>query len=104
MDIRNAIYVGIALTIFAVSTAQAEGNVGRYQLFQGEYPFINLKGEEHWSKALIKLDTATGKMYVCQQDQVLGKYLEREGEAYQRRYCREFEQDLPIQDLRDRVQ
>ena len=26
--------------------------VGRFQLFQGEYQFVNLKGEEYWLKGL----------------------------------------------------
>lgn len=43
--------------------------VGRFQLFQGEYQFVNLKGEEYWLKGLFKIDTATGKIYECRTNQ-----------------------------------
>lgn len=46
-----------------------EHEIGRYQLFQGAYQFVNLKGEEFWSKGLFKIDTATGKIYECRMTQ-----------------------------------
>ncbi len=46
-----------------------ENEVGRYQLFQGAYQFVNLKGEEFWSKGLFKIDTVTGKIYECRMTQ-----------------------------------
>lgn len=59
---------------FAQGRAQAD-DVGRYQLFQGQYRFINVKGEEHWIRALFKIDTKTGKLFICEGTQVNGKYV-----------------------------
>jgi len=71
--------------------------VGRYQLFQGEYSFINIKGEQHWSRSLFKIDTVTGKMFICDQYQIDGKYEDKEGYLIQRRTCKPFEEELVIQ-------
>jgi hypothetical protein len=97
MKNRNFNSVIFALGFFFTSLpASAANDVGRFQLFQGEYRFINLKGEEHWSRALFKVDTTTGKIYICEQDQVLGKHINKKGESYQRRYCVDFDQDIEI--------
>lgn len=98
MKIRIFSILFVISFVLSALPVYAANEIGRYQLFQGEYRFINLKGEEHWSKALFKLDTATGKMYICEQDQVLGKHLKKKGEAYQRRYCKEFDENLEIPD------
>ena len=42
---------------------------GRYQLFQGQYQFVNLKGEEFWLRGLFKIDTTTGKIFECRSVQ-----------------------------------
>jgi len=42
--------------------------IGRYQLFQGEYKFVNDKGQEFWEKALFKIDTATGQVWIGEQN------------------------------------
>lgn len=93
---KYIIYIFILSSFYTNISVASNSNVGRYQLFQGEYQFINLKGEEFWSKALFKIDTVTGKIYICKSDQILGKYLKRDGEAYQRSYCQDFEQDFQI--------
>ncbi len=99
MRIRiSMLVISMAGLLFSTIPVYAENDIGRYQLFQGEYRFINLRGEEHWSRALFKIDTATGKIYICEQDQVRGKNINRKGEAYQRRYCEEFDQDIEIPD------
>jgi hypothetical protein len=82
----------ISLTIPQAIAAEA----GRYQLFQGEYRFVNLRGEEHWIKALFKIDTATGKLFICEGVQLQEKNIQRNGEAYQRQYCAPFEEDIQI--------
>lgn len=73
-----------------------DSNIGRYQLFQGEYSFINIKGEQHWSRALFKIDTATGKMFICEQWQIDGKYQNKDGQLIQRRTCKPFEEELVV--------
>ena len=56
--------------------------VGRYQLFQGEYQFINSKGEGYWSKGLFKIDTATGKVWIArsiQSKDSVGQVIQKTG-------------------------
>lgn len=96
MNFRIFSIVFVICFVLLVLPAYAGNEIGRYQLFQGEYMFINLEGEEHWNKALFKLDTATGKMYICEQYQV--KYPKKKGKAYQRRYCKEFDENFEISD------
>jgi len=73
-----------------------DSNIGRYQLFQGEYSFINIKGEQHWTRALFKIDTATGKMFICEQWQIDGKYTNKDGQLVQTRTCKPFEEELVV--------
>ena len=75
---------------------QQSNDVGRYQLFQGEYMFVNIKGEQHWSRALIKIDTVTGKMFICDQWQEDGKYENKTGQLIQRRTCKAFDEELVV--------
>jgi hypothetical protein len=88
----------LLVLFFTDMLAYAEDQVGRYQLFQGEYRCINLLGEECFEKALLKIDTVTGKLYVCEEKQVRGKHIQKEGDAYLRRYCTDFEQEIKIPD------
>lgn len=76
---KKVTYVLILIFVFSITiiaTAKEKRNddnsvnqTGRYQLFQGEYQFINLKGEEYWLKGLFKIDTATGKIFECRSNQ-----------------------------------
>jgi hypothetical protein len=91
----------LALTLPMVANAQqkqAGDASGRYQLFQGSYEFVNIKGEVHWVRALFKLDTVTGAMFVCEGRQIDGKYLSppQSGKLIQRKSCKPFEEDLVL--------
>ncbi|GMV29547.1 MAG: hypothetical protein AMXMBFR59_16720 [Rhodanobacteraceae bacterium] len=61
--------------------------VGRYQLVQGEYEFVNIKGEGRWTKALFKLDTVTGEIFACSSVQAFF-----DGKPQQRTACTRFEE------------
>jgi|GEM_PF-1060367 len=68
--------------------AQSKGtgtDVGRFQLFQGTYRFVNIMGEEYLRDALFKLDTKTGQLFICEEWQIDGK----EGYVNQRK-CKPF--------------
>ena len=71
---------------------------GQYALVQAEYPFVNLKGEEHWSKALFKIDTVTGELFVCGSFQLRGGVVPRYPESVQITRCKEFEEEVGISD------
>ena len=62
---RLALLVGIM--VFAFYNIAFCEEVGRYQLFQGEYKFVNVKGEQYWEKALLKIDTATGQVWMGEE-------------------------------------
>jgi hypothetical protein len=81
----------IILLFFAITTSYANG-AGRYQLFQGEYKFVNLKGEEVWSKALLKIDTMTGEVWIGDQWQLI----DNKGKETQKRAWRPFEEEIYI--------
>jgi hypothetical protein len=83
----------------AQTAKRTEDQPGRYQLFQGEYQFVNIKGESHWIRALFKIDTATGAMFLCEGSQVDGKHLRpsQAGMLVQRRNCRPFDEELVFQ-------
>lgn len=80
----------------AQSAKQLVDQPGRYQLFQGHYEFVNIKGEGHWSRALFKVDTVTGALFICEGRQIDGKHLSpsQPGKMVQRHYCRPFEEEL----------
>ena len=67
------------------------GPSGRWQLFQGEYQFINIRGEEHWVRALFKLDTVTGDIFDCSTNQFDGAYVGKPEVQVQLTECRPFE-------------
>jgi hypothetical protein len=71
--------------------AQNKGSgtdVGRFQLFQGKYTFVNIMGEEYTLEGLFKIDTKTGHLFICGEKQVDGK----EGYVIQRK-CKPFEDE-----------
>lgn len=73
------------------------GPPGRYQLFHGEYTFVNIKGEGSKSKELFLLDTATGKMFLCESRQWPGSIEGKPNRTIQHTGCEPFErhQDFP---------
>ena len=81
-----------------ISQRAAPEPAGRYQLFQGNYEFVNIKGEVYWNRALFKIDTVTGALFVCEGKQVDGKYLSspQPGKMVQRHYCKPFEEETAI--------
>jgi hypothetical protein len=96
--------LSLLLITSSATYAQGPGTAkfpGRFQLFQGEYQFINLKGEAHWSRALFKLDTATGEIFICEGRQIDGRHLKpaQPDKMVQRQNCLPFEEELmvPIQ-------
>lgn len=71
---------------------------GRYQLFQGTYEFFNMKGETFRNRALFKIDTATGEIFICRGHQIDGKDLNppQPGKMRQRHDCQPFESELIV--------
>ena len=67
---------------------------GRFQLFQGEYRFVNLKGQEFQQRALFKIDTATGEVFICDSNQFDGKHRGKPGTMVQWRGCSPFEGEI----------
>ena len=67
------------------------GEPGTYQLFQGAYPFINLKGELSWEKALFRINTATGEVWIGHSTQWVDPSIEK---AKHFRGWEKFEHDL----------
>lgn len=93
----------LLILLLASSVTYAQGQrtnptSGRFQLFQGEYQFINLKGEARWSRALFKLDTVTGDIFICEQHQIDGRHLRpaQVGKMVQRRSCHPFDEELVV--------
>jgi hypothetical protein len=84
--------------VHAQSKQPPSGPAGRYQLFQGNYEFVNLKGEAHWTRALFKLDTVTGEIFICEGRQIEGRDLTppQPGKMVQRHYCAAFEKELVV--------
>ena len=66
-------------------------DAGRYQLFMGEFPFTNLDGELYWNKALFRIDTISGKVWIAESLQFIDP---RDGKAVQRRRWVEFEEQI----------
>ncbi len=89
---RNLSIVFLFFFVFlSPAFAQNKGavtDVGRFQLFQGKYTFVNIMGEEYTLEGLFKIDTKTGQLFICGERQVDGK----EGYVIQRQ-CKPFEDD-----------
>lgn len=74
-----------------LSSAPPPIEVGRYQLFDGQYAVTSLKGPETAEKHLFKLDSVTGTVWVGKQIQYLDR---KSGRVIQQRYWEPFEQYL----------
>ena len=94
MTNRIKLRIGIIfiLSLFFANTTSYAEETGRYQLFQGEYQFVNLKGEQFWSKGLFKIDTVTGEVWIGDQWQ----WIDNKGKATQKRDWRPFEEEIDI--------
>lgn len=95
---KNALIILVFLFGIQSTTAFAQnkeiGNdVGRFQLFQGKYKFVNIKGEEHWKEGLFKIDTKTGQVFICEEWQHDGT-LEKKPAIIQRTKCKPFEEEI----------
>jgi hypothetical protein len=94
MAVAGLIGLWIALTLPANAQTAAAPQVvdsGRYQLFMGEFPFTNLDGELYWNKALFRIDTISGKVWIAESLQFIDP---RDGKAVQRRRWVEFEEQI----------
>jgi hypothetical protein len=98
ISMKNALIILICLTIIQSTPAFAEnknmGNdVGRFQLFQGKYRFVSIKGEELWKEGLFKIDTKTGQVFICEEWQHDG-ILDKKPAIIQRTKCKPFEEEI----------
>jgi hypothetical protein len=80
-----------AMAQTAPSAVSPVADSGRYQLFMGEFPFTNLDGELYWNKALFRIDTVNGKVWIAESLQFIDP---RDGKAVQRRRWVEFEEQI----------
>lgn len=79
------------LPVPAVAEPQPTVEIGRYQLFDGQYSVTSLKGPEVADRHLFRLDTVTGMVWIGKQVQYVDK---RSGKVLQQRYWEPFEQYL----------
>lgn len=89
-------FIGIAAFCSIFSIQVRAGEVGQFQLFQGEYQFVNIKGESYWQKALFKIDTKTGELFVCDSVQLDGKTQGKPGHIVQINQCRPFNMNVAM--------
>jgi hypothetical protein len=61
-------------------------------LFQGDYQFVNFRGQEFRQRALLKIDTATGEVWIGEQMQVPQK----DGRVIQTRSWRPFNEETEL--------
>jgi hypothetical protein len=86
----------IPIASAATNASASDLQAGRYQLFQGWYRFVNLKGEEHRTETLFKIDTATGEIFECSSVQFV-----QDGKGVQKTACLPFENDLPLGSIKE---
>ncbi len=68
--------------------------IGRYQLFESQFAVGTVKGPENAEKNLLKIDTATGEVWIGKQTQYMDK---KSGKLIQQRYWEPFEHYLEAQ-------
>ncbi len=56
-----------SLTFLLIYSSALADDAGRYQLFQGEYKRTLVDGSEKYVKALFKVDTKTGELFLCEE-------------------------------------
>lgn len=90
-SVKKAI-ISMSVVLLACSATFASASeVGRWQVQQGSYKFVNTRGEEHTINTLLKIDTATGDIYTCEAGQVDGKHVGEPGSMIQYGKCEKFE-------------
>lgn len=83
--------LSLPLPLPAEETKGPHPDVGRYQLMEGQFPITTLKGNETSERQLLKIDTATGEVWIGRQTQYVDK---RTGRIVQQRYWEPFEHYL----------
>lgn len=88
------------LCVFLLAPAMAvaaptQSQVGRYQLFQGEYEFTTTKSV-NTQKALLLLDTATGEIFECRGAQFDGASRGKPSVTVQKKDCWPFKEDIEV--------
>jgi hypothetical protein len=91
----KTLFAAFLLLCAAASCAHAD-TPGRFQLFQGEYLFTNIRGEAFWQRGLFKLDTVTGELFECRSTQFDGKLSSKPGMLIQKTECRPFEGEISV--------
>ena len=76
------------------TVAVASSEIGRYQLFESQFSVGTLKGPENVEKNLLRIDTATGEVWIGKQTQYMDK---KSGKLIQQRYWEPFEHYLEAQ-------
>jgi hypothetical protein len=76
------------------STSAVLSEIGRYQLFESQFSVGTVKGPESAEKNLLKIDTATGEVWIGKQTQYMDK---KSGKLIQQRYWEPFEHYLEAQ-------
>ena len=82
------------VTSVAPQNVASINEIGRYQLFESQFAIGTVKGPESAEKNLLKIDTATGEVWIGKQTQYLDK---KTGKLIQQRYWEPFEHYLEAQ-------
>jgi hypothetical protein len=72
----------------------SSSDIGRFQLFESQFSVGTVKGPENAEKNLLKIDTATGEVWIGKQTQYMDK---KTGKLIQQRYWEPFEHYLEAQ-------
>lgn len=84
--------ISMSVVFLACSATFASASeVGRWQVQQGSYKFVNIRGDEHTINTLLKIDTVTGDIYTCGAGQIDGKHVGKPGSLVQYGKCEKFE-------------
>lgn len=84
----------VSIILFSYGLNCFAQEVGRYQLIQGEYSFVDIKGERYRISGLFKIDTATGRVWMADAYQF--KDL-KSGQVWQVGGWKEFEDEFQVQ-------
>lgn len=91
----------IITVIIGLFPRQGETN-GKFQLFQGQYRFVDETGSASYVKALFKIDTETGELFLCEGSQRKERPEGKEGKVIIRIFeCRPFAENSVITDYAD---
>lgn len=88
MRVGTLLLSGLLLATTASAQEEAEPDLGRYQLFMGEYT-TGLRTGETPERSLFRIDTVTGTVWIGKQIQYLDK---KSGKQVFQRYWEPFEQ------------